>query len=127
MLKSFFFNFNFWSTLFSKICPMLFTKCIQYFLWISCLWAKNYAYKDPQSLKFHIRNDIITNAYYSYFYMHFSMTQLFTHSVAHSTRPSFRPKTNNQPFKKFLSLVVTWVKVVKMCQILTFKVNFLCQ
>ena len=57
----------------------------------------------------------------------FSMTQLLTHTVAHSTRPSFRPKTNNQPNKKFLSLAVTWVKVVKMCKILTFKVNFLCQ
>ena len=56
-----------------------------------------------------------------------SMTQLLTHTVAHSTRPSFRPKTNNQPTKKFLSLVVSWVKVVKMCKILTFKVNFLCR
>ena len=56
-----------------------------------------------------------------------SMTQLLTHTVAHSTRPSFRPKTNNQPTKMVLSLVVTWVKVVKMCKILTFKVNFLCQ
>ena len=55
------------------------------------------------------------------------MTQLLLHTVAHSTRPSFRPKTNNQPTKKFLSLAVTWVKVVKMCKILTFKVNFLCQ
>ena len=34
-----------------------------------------------------------------------SMTQLLTHSVAHSTKPSSRPKTNNQPLKKFLSLV----------------------
>ena len=34
-----------------------------------------------------------------------SMTQLLTHSVAHSTNPSSRPKTNNQPLKKFLSLV----------------------
>ena len=33
-----------------------------------------------------------------------SMTSLLTHDVAHSTRHSFRPKTNNQPFKKFLSL-----------------------
>ena len=39
----------------------------------------------------------------------------------------FRPKTNNQPIKKFLSLAVTWVKVVKMCKILTFKGYFLCQ
>ena len=56
-----------------------------------------------------------------------SMTTLLTHTVAYSTRPFFRPKTNNQPTKKFLSLGVTWVKVVKMCKILTFKVNFLCQ
>ena len=56
-----------------------------------------------------------------------SMTSLLMHTVAHSTRPSFRSKTNNQPTKKFLSLEVTWVKGVKMGQILTFKVNFLCQ
>ena len=56
-----------------------------------------------------------------------SMTSLLTHTVAHSTRPSFRPKTNNQPLKKFLSLAVSWVKVVKNCKILTFKFNFLCQ
>ena len=56
-----------------------------------------------------------------------SMTSLLTHSVAHSTRPSFRPKINNQPLKKFLSLMVIWVKVVKNGKILTFKVNFLCQ
>ena len=42
-----------------------------------------------------------------------SMTSLLTHTVAHSTRPSFRSKTNNQPLKKFLSLVFSWVKVVK--------------
>ena len=56
-----------------------------------------------------------------------SMPSLLTHAVAHSSRPSFRPKTNNQPIKKFLSLAVSWVKVVKNCKILTFKVNFLCQ
>ena len=56
-----------------------------------------------------------------------SMTSLLTHTVAHFTRPSFRPKTNNQPIKKFLSLAVSWVKVVKNGKILTFKVNFLCQ
>ena len=55
-----------------------------------------------------------------------SMTSLLTHTVAHSTRPSFRLKTNNQPLKKFLSLAVSWVKVVKNGKILTFKVNFLC-
>ena len=59
--------------------------------------------------------------------MIFSMTQVLTHTVAHSTNPSFRPKINNQSIKKFLSLAVTWVKVVKMCKILTFKINFLCQ
>ena len=42
-----------------------------------------------------------------------SMTQLLTHSVAHSTKPSSRPKTNNQSIKKFLSLAVSCVKVVK--------------
>ena len=36
-----------------------------------------------------------------------SMTQLLTRTVAHFTRPSFKSKTNNQPTKKFLSLVVT--------------------
>ena len=56
-----------------------------------------------------------------------NMTSLLTHTVAHFTRPSFRPKSNNQPLKKFLSLAVSWVKVVKNCKILTFKVNFLCQ
>ena len=61
------------------------------------------------------------------FYAFFSMTSLLTHTVAHSTRPSFRLKTNNQPLKKFLSLAVSWVKVVKNGKILTFKVNFLCQ
>ena len=42
-----------------------------------------------------------------------SMTQLLIQSVALSTRPSFRAKTNNQSIKKFLILVVNWVKVVK--------------
>ena len=56
-----------------------------------------------------------------------SMTSLLTQTVAHSTRPYFRPKTNNQTLKKFLSLAVSWVKVVKNGKILTFKVNFLCQ
>ena len=42
-----------------------------------------------------------------------SMTQLLTHSVAHSTKPSSRPQTNNQSSKMFLSLAVSWVKVVK--------------
>ena len=56
-----------------------------------------------------------------------SMTSLLTHAVTHSSRPSFRPKTNNKPIKKFLSLAVSWVKVVKKCKILTLTVNFLCQ
>ena len=60
-------------------------------------------------------------------YMFVSMTLLLMHTVAHSNRLSFRPKTNNQPIKKFLGLVVSWVKVVKNCNILTCKVNFLCQ
>ena len=53
----------------------------------------------------------------------YSMTSLLTHTVAYSTRSSFRPKTNKQPTKKCLSLTVTWVKVIKMCKILTFKVK----
>ena len=61
------------------------------------------------------------------FFVKASMTSLLMHTVAHSTRPSFRLKTNNQPLKKFLSLAVSWVKVVKNGKILTFKVNFLCQ
>ena len=56
-----------------------------------------------------------------------SMTSLLIHTVPHSTRPSFKPKTNNQLIKKFLSLAVSCVKVVKKCKFLTFKVNFLCQ
>ena len=59
--------------------------------------------------------------------MHVSMTSLLMHTVAHFTRLYFRSKTNNQPIKKILGLAVTWVKVVKNCKILTFKVNFLCQ
>ena len=35
-----------------------------------------------------------------------SMTSLLTHTVAHSIH-SLRPKTNNQPNKKFLSLLVS--------------------
>ena len=56
-----------------------------------------------------------------------SMTTFLTNTVAHSTKTSFRPKTNNQPLKKFVSLAVSWVKVVTNGKILTFKVNFLCQ
>ena len=59
--------------------------------------------------------------------LYISMISLITHTVAHSTRPSFRLRTNNQPLKKFLSLAVSCVKVVKNGKILTFKVNFLCQ
>ena len=33
------------------------------------------------------------------------------------------PKTNNQPPKKFLSLALSWAKVVKNGKILTFKVK----
>ena len=46
-------------------------------------------------------------------YINFSMTSLLTHNVAHSTRHSFRSKINNQPLKKFLSLAISWVKVIK--------------
>ena len=43
--------------------------------------------------------------------------------LSDSTRHTFRPITNNQPIRKFLSLAVTWIKVIKNCKILTFKVN----
>ena len=56
-----------------------------------------------------------------------SMTSLLMHTVAHSTRLYFTLKINNQLLKKFFSLSVSWVKVVKYGKILTFKVNFLCQ
>ena len=59
--------------------------------------------------------------------MYSSMTTLLTHTVAHATKPPFRSKINNQPLKKFLSLALSWTKVVKNGKILTFKVNFLCQ
>ena len=55
-------------------------------------------------------------------YVLVSMTSLLTHTVAHSTRPSFRPKPTISPLKTFLSLVVSWVKVVKNDKILIFKV-----
>ena len=55
------------------------------------------------------------------------MTQVLAHTVAFSTNSSFRPKINNQSIKKFLSLAVIWVKIVKVSKILTFKINFLCQ
>ena len=42
------------------------------------------------------------------------LTSLFTPNVAHSTRRSYRPRTSNQPHKKFLSLVVSWVKSSKI-------------
>ena len=38
-------------------------------------------------------------------YVKVSKTLLLMQNVAHSTRHSFRPKINNQPLKKFLSLV----------------------
>ena len=46
------------------------------------------------------------------------------HTVPHATIPSYRAKIIDQPLKKFLSLVVSWVKFDG--KILTFKVNFLC-
>ena len=60
-------------------------------------------------------------------FVHGLQTTLLSDTVAHSTRPSLRPKINYQPLKKLLSLAVSWVKVVKNCKILTFKVNFLPQ
>ena len=36
-------------------------------------------------------------------------------------------KVNNQPYKKKLGLVFSWVNIFKNCKILTFKVNFLRQ
>ena len=56
-----------------------------------------------------------------------SMTQLLSHTIAHFTGSSFMLKANNQPYKKVLALVFSWVNVVKNCKILTFKVNFLRQ
>ena len=50
---------------------------------------------------------------FAFWCMYSSMTTLLTHTVAHSTKPSFMPKTNNQPPKKFLSLALSWAKVVK--------------
>ena len=50
------------------------------------------------------------------YYTSGSLISLLTHTVAHFNRLSFRPKTNNQPIKKFLSLAVSWVKVVKNCK-----------
>ena len=44
------------------------------------------------------------------------MTSLLTHPAADATRPSYRPKINNQPLKKFLNLLVSWVKVIKMAK-----------
>ena len=47
-------------------------------------------------------------------YMAFSsMSSLLTHTVAQSIRLFFIPKANNQSFKKFLNLAVSWVKVIK--------------
>ena len=79
--------------------------------------------------KFTIVVDCTLNNIDNYCYKNtqLSMTSLLTHTVTHFTRHSFRPKYNNHPIKKFLSLAVSWVKVVKNCKILTFKVNFLCQ
>jgi hypothetical protein len=54
-----------------------------------------------------------TRSYYIVVYKYVSMTSLLTHTVVHSTTHSFRPKTNNQPLEKFLSLAVSWVKVVE--------------
>ena len=77
------------------------------------------------------KNPAETHLYYLGYlwntFFRFSVTSLLTHTLAHSTRPSFRLSSNNQPLKKFLSLAVSWVKVVKNGKILTFKVNFLCQ
>ena len=47
------------------------------------------------------------------------MTTTLMHTVAHSSKHSFKTQTNNHSIKKKLS----WVKVVKNCKILTFKVN----
>ena len=74
----------------------------------------------------HFHESLMINSCYSRYYVHrekLSMTSLLTHTVTHSNRPSFRPKTNNQPIKKFWSLVVSWVKVVKNCKMLTFKIK----
>ena len=88
----------------------------------------NYLFKGlPYKPIIHFKNASVVVFQLYFCSLQDSMTSLLTHTVAHSTRLSFRPKTNNQSIKKFLSLVVNWVKVVKNCQILTFKVNFLHQ
>ena len=89
----------------------------------------NFILKPPKELmlKKPIWSAIETAMFYYSGDMYSWSSLLLMHTVAHSTRPSFRHKTNNQLLKKFLSLAVSWVKVVNNCKILTFKVNFLCQ
>ena len=43
---------------------------------------------------------------FSVYILEIGMTSLLTHIAADSTRHSFRSKSNDQPLKKFLSLVV---------------------
>ena len=99
--------------------PYLFPQC---FLWIR--WGRSW--EEATTMLGEIRLNL-SDDFLSRTCTFISMTSLLTHTVAYSTRPSFRPKTTNQSIKKFVSLAVTSVKVVKICKILTFKVNVLCQ
>ena len=92
---------------------------------------KNYSRKDLSCLlpSTSMTSDVdsLVVEYQYWLYKIDGMNSILTHTVAHSTMSWFGPKTNNQPLKKFLCFAVSWVKVVKNCKILTFKVNFLCQ
>ena len=58
-------------------------------------------------------NEILSDKLDNKSYTQASMTPVLTHTVTHYTKHSFRPKTNNQLLKKFLSLAVSLVKVIK--------------
>ena len=60
-------------------------------------------------------------------WMWLSMTTLLLHTFANASKHSFSSKAKNNCIKKFVSLAVTCIKVVKNCKILTYKVNFLCK
>ena len=68
---------------------------------------------------------------HSFYYLNFSyifvrMTLFFLCKLSHNL-PAFTldSKPATCPFRKFLSVMVNWVKVVKNCKILIFKVYFL--
>ena len=88
---------------------------LEIFYIVTCLWKTNHRMLNQMFFEI---NFVWQKSTFGWLCK--SMTSLLTHTVAHS-------KINHQPLKKFLSLAVRWVKVVKNGQILTFKVNFLCQ